>query len=188
MRYAIQRKQAEQAAVALQAERVRAEENARLERGLLPTPLLQHDADRRARPATGPAGARRTLGGDFFDVVEADDSIVHAVIGDVCGHGPDEAALGVCLRIAWRTLVLSGLTGAALLRRLERILRAERGDAEVFTTVSTLMLEPDQRTVRVWRAGHPGRCWCTPGRAVLAPRWDTAPRSGCPSRPTGTRA
>ena len=34
------------------------------------------------------------------------DGAVHAVIGDVCGHGPDEAALGVCLRIAWRTLVL----------------------------------------------------------------------------------
>ena len=33
---------------------------------------------------------------------------MHAVIGDVSGHGPDAAALGVCLRIAWRTLVLGG--------------------------------------------------------------------------------
>ncbi|MGN9788714.1 PP2C family protein-serine/threonine phosphatase [Nonomuraea sp. ZG12] len=170
LRYAIQRKQAEQAAVALQTERMRAKENSRLERGLLPTPLLQHmpiEVATRYR-ASRVSG---TLGGDFFDVVEADDKVVHAVIGDVCGHGPDEAALGVCLRIAWRTLVLSGLTGAALLGRLERILRAERGDSEVFTTVSTLMLEPDQRTVRVWRAGHPGllvhagdeMSWAEPG-------------------------
>ncbi|MGW0802050.1 PP2C family protein-serine/threonine phosphatase [Nonomuraea sp. NPDC002799] len=155
LRYAMQRKQAEQASAALRAERLRATENARLERGLLPTPLLQSTriaVAARYRASRGSA----TLGGDFFDVVESDDKVVHAVIGDVCGHGPDEAALGVCLRIAWRALVLSGVTGAALLRQLERILRAERSSPEIFTTMTTLTLEPDQRTVRVWRAGHPG--------------------------------
>ncbi|GAA4528854.1 SpoIIE family protein phosphatase [Nonomuraea sp. C10] len=155
LRYAMQRKQAEQAAVALHAERLRAEENARLERGLLPTPLLQQMP---IQVATRYRASRvsGTLGGDFFDVVEDDDKVVHAMIGDVCGHGPDEAALGVCLRIAWRTLVLSGVTGTALLRQLERVLRAERGGDEIFVTMSTLALESDQRTVRVWRAGHPG--------------------------------
>ncbi|MFI7618523.1 PP2C family protein-serine/threonine phosphatase [Nonomuraea terrae] len=155
LRYAMQRKQAEQAAVALHAERMRAKENARLERGLLPTPLLQNmpiEVATRYRASRGSA----TLGGDFFDVVESDDKAVHAVIGDVCGHGPDEAALGVCLRIAWRALVLSGVTGAALLRRLERILEAERPGGEIFVTMTTLVLEPDQRTLRLWRAGHPG--------------------------------
>ena len=29
------------------------------------------------------------------------------IIGDVMGHGPDEAAIGVHLRVAWRTLVLA---------------------------------------------------------------------------------
>ncbi|MEV4069508.1 PP2C family protein-serine/threonine phosphatase [Nonomuraea fuscirosea] len=155
LRYAMQRKQAEQAAVALHAERMRAKENERLERGLLPKPLLQSmpiEVASRYRPSRGAA----TLGGDFFDVVESDDKSVHAVIGDVCGHGPDEAAVGVCLRIAWRALVLSGVTGAALLRRLERILEAERPGSEIFVTMTTLVLDPDQRTVRIWRAGHPG--------------------------------
>ncbi|MEU8359227.1 SpoIIE family protein phosphatase [Nonomuraea sp. NPDC048882] len=155
LRYAMQRKQAEQAAVALHAERMRAKENERLERGLLPRPLLQSmpiEVASRYRPSRGAA----TLGGDFFDVVESDDKSVHAVIGDVCGHGPDEAAVGVCLRIAWRALVLSGVTGAALLRRLERILEAERPGSEIFVTMTTLVLDPDQRTVRIWRAGHPG--------------------------------
>ncbi|MDA0637367.1 fused response regulator/phosphatase [Nonomuraea sp. MCN248] len=171
LRYAMQRKQTEQAAVALHAERIRAEENARLERGLLPTPLLQQmpiEVATRYR-ASRTSG---TLGGDFFDVVEDDDKVVHAMIGDVCGHGPDEAALGVCLRIAWRTLVLTGVTGTALLRQLERVLRAERGGDEIFVTLSTLALEPDQRTVRVWRAGHPGLLvhsgdevtWAEPGQ------------------------
>ncbi|MFG1946251.1 PP2C family protein-serine/threonine phosphatase [Nonomuraea sp. NPDC048826] len=171
LRYAMQRKQAEQAAVALHAERIRAEENARLERGLLPTPLLQ---EMPIEVATRYRASRvsGTLGGDFFDVVEGDDKVVHAVIGDVCGHGPDEAALGVCLRIAWRTLVLSGVTGTALLRQMERILRAERGGDEIFVTMSTLAMDPDMRTVRVWRAGHPGLLvhsgqdvtWAEPGR------------------------
>lgn len=41
VRYAIQRKQAQRSAVALQSGRMQARENARLERGLLPRPLLQ---------------------------------------------------------------------------------------------------------------------------------------------------
>ncbi|WP_043623660.1 PP2C family protein-serine/threonine phosphatase [Nonomuraea candida] len=182
LRYAMQRKQAEQAAVALHAERMRAKENERLERGLLPTPLLhsmpievasRYRASRgSATPGPGGAALRgrasATLGGDFFDVVESDDKVVHAVIGDVCGHGPDEAALGVCLRIAWRALVLSGVTGAALLRQLERLLEAERPGTEIFVTMSTLVLEPDQRTVRIWRAGHPGMLLHDGDRVKLA--------------------
>ncbi len=167
LRYAMQRKQAEQAAVALHAERVRAKENARLERGLLPTPLLETMPIQVASRYQASRGSL-TLGGDFFDVVESDDKVVHAVIGDVCGHGPDEAALGVCLRIAWRALVLSGMEGGALLRQLQRILDAERSSSEIFVTMSTLVLEPDRRTVRLWRAGHPGMLVHTPEGISLA--------------------
>ncbi len=59
------------------------------------------------------------LGGDFFDVVETEDGTVHAVIGDVSGHGAAEAALGVCLRVAWRAAVLSGCAGTRQLELLE---------------------------------------------------------------------
>ncbi|MEV0617370.1 SpoIIE family protein phosphatase [Nonomuraea sp. NPDC050404] len=173
LRYAMQRKQAEQAAVALHAERMRAKENERLERGLLPSPLLQTmpiEVASRYRASRGVDRGSTTLGGDFFDVVESDDKYVHAVIGDVCGHGPDEAALGVCLRIAWRALVLSGVTGVALLRRLERILDAERPSSEIFVTMTTLVLEPDQRTVQVWRAGHPDMFLHDGDRVSLAER------------------
>lgn len=47
VRYAIQRKQAERAAVALQASRMQAQENARLERGLLPRPCCAARASKR---------------------------------------------------------------------------------------------------------------------------------------------
>ncbi|WP_324192600.1 fused response regulator/phosphatase [Nocardia transvalensis] len=156
VRYAIQRKQAERTAAALQASQLRAQENARLERGLLPTPLLPADSGVSVIARYRPGRAHALLGGDFYDVVQDGDGTVHAVIGDVSGHGPDAAAAGVALRLAWRTLVLSGVTGARQLRVLEQVLLAERTDRQTFATATTLTLEPRTGSVRVLRAGHPG--------------------------------
>ncbi|MFI9392333.1 PP2C family protein-serine/threonine phosphatase [Streptomyces bauhiniae] len=155
VRYAIQRKQAEQSAVALQASLMQAQENARLERGLLPRPLLRADGVQvvaRYRPGR----AQALLGGDFYDIVQSADGTVHAVVGDVSGHGPDEAALGVALRIAWRTLVLSGITGVEQVARLEEILVAERARDEVFATLVSLSAVPGEQRATVVRAGHHG--------------------------------
>jgi CheY-like chemotaxis protein len=155
IRYAAQRKHVEQASAALRVSEVRAEENARLERGLLPTPLLRTEGIEvvaRYRPGR----EQSLLGGDFYDVVETDDGTVHAVIGDVAGHGPAEAATGVCLRVAWRSLVLAGVPMPALISLLEQMLVAEREGDRVFATLSYLAFTPDRRRVRVLRAGHPG--------------------------------
>ncbi len=166
VRYATQRKHVEQASAALQRSALRAEENARLERALLPTPLIRTGAfDMVARYRPGRANA--LLGGDFYDVVETPDGIVHAVIGDVCGHGAAEAAVGVCLRVAWRSLVLSGAAPAALMGLLEQMLMAEREDDHLFATLTHLVFGPDQRSVRVLRAGHPGLLLRTPGHVDL---------------------
>ena len=106
IRYAVERRRAEEAQRALQAAQIHAQENARLERGLLPSPLL---ADSRLSVSARclPGGKHHLLGGDFYNVVESSDGWVNALIGDVCGRGPAEAALGVCLRVAWRTMVLA---------------------------------------------------------------------------------
>jgi serine phosphatase RsbU (regulator of sigma subunit) len=166
IRYATQRKHVEQASAALQRSALRAEENARLERALLPTPLIRTSAfDMVARYRPGRANA--LLGGDFYDVVETSDGIVHAVIGDVCGHGAAEAAIGVCLRVAWRSLVLAGAPPAAVMGLLEQMLMAEREDDHLFATLTHLIFGPDQRSVRVLRAGHPGLLLRTPGHADL---------------------
>ncbi|UYP20382.1 fused response regulator/phosphatase [Rhodococcus sp. Z13] len=156
VRYAIQRKHAEIAAAELQASRLHAQENARLERGLLPSPLLRDGQDFAVVSRYRPGRASALLGGDFYDVVQTDDGTVHVLIGDVSGHGPDEAALGVALRIAWRTLVLSGVTGPQRLHRLEEILVAERTESRYFASMTNLCMPPDRRTVEVMRAGHPG--------------------------------
>jgi serine phosphatase RsbU (regulator of sigma subunit) len=154
VRYAVERRRADAARRELSLAQLQAAENARLERGLLPTPLV---SDSRMRIATQyVAGRRRALlGGDFFDIVEDDKGCLHAIIGDVSGHGPDEAAVGVCLRIAWRTLVLSSVETDALLPTLQQVLEAERFDRSVFSTIATLAIEPDRSTMTLRTAGHP---------------------------------
>ncbi|MEU8899494.1 SpoIIE family protein phosphatase [Nocardia sp. NPDC048505] len=155
VRYAIQRKQAERTAAELRLSHLRAEENARLERGLLPTPLLRGEQVVEVVSRYRPGRDDALIGGDFYDVVQEADGTLHALIGDVSGHGPDEAAIGVGLRLAWRTLVLAGITGVPQLRLLEQVLVAERTGNHSFATVITLRVRPGGR-VEVLRAGHPG--------------------------------
>ncbi|WP_304656302.1 PP2C family protein-serine/threonine phosphatase [Streptomyces parvus] len=155
IRYALQRKEVERAAAALRANQLMAQENARLERGLLPVPLLR-DGLFQALARYEPGRVHGLLSGDFYDVVQTADGTVHAVIGDVSGHGAAEAALGVCLRVAWRTAVLCGTSHPEQIALLEEILVAERSDPHVFATVTSLVFPPDRLSVQVLRAGHPG--------------------------------
>lgn len=151
--YAVERKRAELTAADLRVSLLQAQENARLERGLLPAPLLLDDPGVEVVTQYRPSRKSGLLGGDFYDVVQTADRVVHVMIGDVFGHGPEEAALGVGLRIAWRALVLAGVDGVERMRQLNRILRVECTD-RAFATVLNLAVYPDDR-VRAVRAGHP---------------------------------
>jgi serine phosphatase RsbU (regulator of sigma subunit) len=161
--YAIERKRAELISVDLLASNLRAQENARLERGLLPSPLLLDVEEVEIVTRYRPSRASALLGGDFYDVVQTPDRTVHIVIGDVAGHGPDEAALGVALRIAWRTLTFSGIHGSDAMRQLERILHAEGAIPGTFATMLSLAVDLDSPQVTVVRAGHPGMLVHGPG-------------------------
>ncbi|MBO2449120.1 SpoIIE family protein phosphatase [Actinomadura barringtoniae] len=154
IRYAIERKRADESEKQLVEARAVSRENSRLERGLLPVPIL-NDVTLRHHARYRPGRARALLGGDFYDTVETGDGSVHMVIGDVSGHGADEASLGVRLRMAWRTLVLAGLGGETLLGTLDAVLRHERWSEEIFTTLCMLTIAPDRRSAEVYRAGHP---------------------------------
>jgi CheY-like chemotaxis protein len=154
--YAIERKRAELIAADLHASQVRARENALLERGLLPSPLLLDDPGVEIVARYRPSRENALLCGDFYDVVQTPDRVVHALIGDVAGHGPDEAALGAALRIAWRTLAFAGIHGADRMRQLERVLHAERTETGVFATVLSVAIPPDGSPITAVRAGHPG--------------------------------
>ncbi|MFG3661471.1 PP2C family protein-serine/threonine phosphatase [Streptomyces sp. NPDC047706] len=163
IRYAVERKRSDTAERRLAEGRLRAQENRRLERGLLPTPLL-HGSPLRFAARYRPGRSRALLGGDFYDVVRTPDGTVHAMIGDVCGHGPDEAALGVELRIAWRALTLAGLCGDELLNTLQQVLEHERPDDEIFATLCTVDIAPDGRRAGLCLAGHPAPLIARAGR------------------------
>ncbi|MFE9773883.1 PP2C family protein-serine/threonine phosphatase [Streptomyces sp. NPDC005931] len=178
IRYAVERKRSDTAERRLAEGRLRAQENARLERGLLPTPLLEGSSLHFAARYR-PGRSRALLGGDFYDVVRTPDGTVHAMIGDVCGHGPDEAALGVELRIAWRALTLAGLCGDQLLGTLQQVLEHERADDEIFATLCTVDIAPDGRRAGLCLAGHPSPLLARPGLpARLLPYDNNGPALG----------
>ncbi|MFF1336333.1 PP2C family protein-serine/threonine phosphatase [Streptomyces sp. NPDC058290] len=178
IRYAVERKRADIAQYKLAESKLRAQENARLERGLLPNPLLE-GSDLRFAARYRPGRSRALLGGDFYDTVRTPDGTVHAMIGDVCGHGPDEAALGVELRIAWRALTLAGLCGDDLLATLQEVLEVERPCEEIFATLCTVDISPDGRRAGLCLAGHPAPLISRPGRrAQLLPYENSGPALG----------
>lgn len=160
--YAIERKRAQLVAVELHASQLTAQENTRLARGLLPTPLLLDDPGVDIVAQYRPRHQNAQIGGDFYDFVQTPDRTVHVMVGDVAGHGPDAAALGVALRIGWRALTFAGLRGNERMRQLERLLSAESPAAGIFATVISVALAPDSRRFNVVRAGHPGMLWHGP--------------------------
>lgn len=165
VQYAIQRRLLEQQERELYRAQLRALETARLERGLLPRPLL---GDAPVEVLVGyRAGRDGLLGGDFYDVVAKPDGSVAAVVGDVAGHGPDEAALGATLRTAWRTAVLAGLPAARVLAVVEQVLVAERERPETFATLVMVELAPDGRELDLYLCGHPAPFALGPPTASL---------------------
>jgi serine phosphatase RsbU (regulator of sigma subunit) len=154
IRYAIGRRQAEETERELLLAEAQAREVARLERGLAPRPLMEGSSVWVAsRYRAG--RSRALLGGDFFDLVQTSEEDLHVVVGDVCGHGPDEAAIGVSLRAAWRALVLAGSQPEVVLQTLQNVFEHERHLPSLFATLCTLKIRPTDGSASMIRAGHP---------------------------------
>jgi serine phosphatase RsbU (regulator of sigma subunit) len=154
VRYSVERRRGQETVRRLAEAELMAAEKARLERGLLPRPMITNPGVTWATHYR-PGGGRALLGGDFFDGIELPDGTIRVVMGDVTGHGPDEAALGVALRVAWRSLVLAGLPPGEVLAGLQRVLMAERHADDVFATVCDLAVDPELDRAQLRVAGHP---------------------------------
>ncbi|HVV07776.1 PP2C family protein-serine/threonine phosphatase [Amycolatopsis sp.] len=154
IRYAVERLRAEEVQRQLREAQIYAEENTRLERGLLPSPVLSDPAVTVAA-RYAPGGQQMLLGGDFYDVVQAADGWVHVIVGDVCGHGPDEAALGVSMRVAWRTMVFAARPVTEVLTTVDQVFAHERHKPGLFTTMCMLSIDPTRTAGRLYLAGHP---------------------------------
>jgi len=169
LRYAVERKRADENSLRLREAEVRQEESARLERGLLPQPLLKDIKEVSIHTFYRPGRSRGLIGGDFYDVVQTARGHVQLIVGDVCGHGVDEAALGVELRVAWRALVLAGVPDDEILPALEQVLMSERRLPEIFTTVASVKLDLDANRAAVRLAGHPQPLLLAGGKVAPVP-------------------
>jgi serine phosphatase RsbU (regulator of sigma subunit) len=154
IRHSVQRSRAEAYSRELAMLRYQGAETARVQRGLMPR-LLIDDPRIRSRNTYRPGDRRQVLGGDFFDVVQNSPTRLKIVLGDVSGHGPDEAALGVRLRIAWRTLILAGVEQKQLLETLDRLTNQERHADHIYATVASVEVDLRTGTACVGLAGHP---------------------------------
>jgi len=131
-----------------------AELSRRLQGGLLPS-LSLPDPALELRTRYLPGHERALLGADFFDALQLPDGTVALLVGDVAGHGPVEAAVGVALRAAWRALVLTGHSPDDLLDGLDKVLARDRQSEEMFATVCCCWVDPGRDRITVALAGHP---------------------------------
>jgi len=102
-------------------------------------------------------------------VVQVGPDRLHLIIGDVCGHGVEEAALGVELRVAWRALVLARVPEEDVLPALEQVLVSERRAREIFATVASVVLDLGANRATVRLAGHPPPLILADGAAAPVP-------------------
>lgn len=103
------------------------------------------------------AGEGNEVGGDFYDVFPIRPGVYGFAIGDVCGTGPEAAAVTGLARHALRLLAREGLGGPAVLERLNAAILDE-GDRSRFLTLlyGELYLQPDGGAhMKVVCAGHP---------------------------------
>jgi PAS domain S-box-containing protein len=100
-------------------------------------------------------GEGTEVGGDFYDVFPVADGTWGLVIGDVCGTGPAAAALTGLARHTIASAAWHGDAPAAVVRHLNRTLRARRTDS--FCTVAYAALTPTDAgaTVTLTGGGHP---------------------------------
>jgi PAS domain S-box-containing protein len=102
------------------------------------------------------AGEGNEVGGDFYDVFAWDEAWA-VVIGDVCGKGPDAAAITALARYTVRAVALHEHTPSATLRTLNDAMLRQLSDDQ-FCTVALGRVQrlPDGRFgVDLSLGGHP---------------------------------
>src|SRR4051794_3537670 len=103
-----------------------------------------------------PTGEGIEVGGDFYDVFETGDRGWTIVMGDVCGKGPDAAAVTPLARYTLRATAMRERLPSRSLATLNEALLRQRSDRR-FCTVAYAYLEPLAQGARVGFAsgGHP---------------------------------
>jgi serine phosphatase RsbU (regulator of sigma subunit) len=93
------------------------------------------------------------VGGDWYDAIPLPGGRLGLAIGDVAGHGIESAALMTQLRDALRAYALEHDSPAAVLDRLDNLVRHLEPGAMATTTY--LVYDPADRSLCISAAGHP---------------------------------
>jgi PAS domain S-box-containing protein len=106
------------------------------------------------------AGEGNVVGGDFYDVFQRTDSSWIVALGDVCGKGPEAAAVTALARYTLRAAAISDGAPQALMSALnEAILRDQpedaAGDRYMTAITGCLDLDPVHPVLTIGSAGHP---------------------------------
>jgi len=105
------------------------------------------------------AGEAYEVGGDFYDVFRSGSGSWTAVIGDVCGKGPEAASLTALARYTVRTASSPESSPSEVLRTLHNSIRSERSDFRFCTAALARIQTPSNGTggarLTVALGGHP---------------------------------
>jgi serine phosphatase RsbU (regulator of sigma subunit)/anti-sigma regulatory factor (Ser/Thr protein kinase) len=116
------------------------------------------------------AGEGNEVGGDFYDVFEAKPGRWRFAIGDVCGKGPEAAAVTGLTRHALRILAREGHDVPTVLERLNALIVDEGARARFITLIHGEIIPAARAgeavTVSLVCAGHPPPLLLGPGGAV----------------------
>jgi integral membrane sensor domain MASE1 len=142
------------------SERTRAQRRTRevahtLQAGLLPSTLATIPGMDTA--AWHRAGAdEQEVGGDFYDVFEAGPGRWMAVVGDVCGKGPEAASATALARHTLRAVAKEEIQPSEALRRLNEAVIDAQLDTEFITVLCAMVsANGNGHDVTVSNGGHP---------------------------------
>ena len=123
------------------------------ERALAPSPVPPPGFVAVARYR--PAESRMQLGGDFLEAIALADGRLAVLIGDVCGHGPREAAFGAALRAGWKSIALGGKHDPADWVDELNAAFFQDGRIDTYATMCTGYLDLSAGVTRLVNVGHP---------------------------------
>jgi PAS domain S-box-containing protein len=126
-----------------------------LQKSLIPAELPELDG-MELSATFRPAERDAEVGGDFYDAFSLADGSSALVIGDVCGKGPEAAALTALARYTIRAAAMDETDPQAILARLNGALLEQVTDGR-FVTVSMTRLSrgADGLAMESVSAGHP---------------------------------
>ena len=101
-----------------------------------------------------PGEDRLMLGGDFLDALNLPDGSLGFIVGDVCGHGPDAAALGAAIRAGWKTIATHAVDSPPIWVHVLDEAFFSHGRHDTYATVCTGRVTVDGR-VQFVSCGHP---------------------------------